>query len=191
MNETITYTAFESGKVISSGTLADVVINLKKKLGKSNHTSVLIFNDTTGRTMDFNFSGSEKEVLKRLEIYTQTPDSKEQPIGPGRPKLGVFSREVSLLPRHWEWLASQSGGASAVLRRLVEEAKKTSSQTITTKHAQERTYHFMSVVAGDFKGYEEVLRSLYKKDKSNFFSEMSEWPKDIVSYIRKISGPVF
>lgn len=191
MNETITYTAFESGIVISSGSLSEVVTEIKKKLGKSNHASVLIFNDLTGRTMDFNFQGSEKDVQKRLQVYTQIPDSKTDNSGPGRPKLGVISREVSLLPRHWEWLASQTGGASATLRRLIEEAKKTSVQTMTIKQAQERTYHFMSVVAGDYKGYEEVLRALYKKDKAKFFAEMSDWPEDIVYYIRKISEPVF
>src|ERR1700679_2948656 len=86
----------------------------------------------------------------------------------GRPKLGVISRELSLLPRHWEWLANQSGGASATIRKLIEDAKKKSSAHTSVKQVQERVYRFMSVIGGDMKGYEEALRALYKADRKKF-----------------------
>ncbi len=161
-----TYTAFDENKLIFQGSLSEVVLKIKKRLGRAENSSVLIFSDATGKAIDFNFQGSEKDILKRLEVFV----SEEMPnscAGPGRPKLGVMSREISLLPRHWEWLANQSGGASATLRHLVDEAKKKSVGGISVKQAQERTYKFMSVIAGDLSGFEEALRSLYKKEEKN------------------------
>jgi hypothetical protein len=190
MNSSDTYTAFEGNNQLFHGSLSDVVIKIKKRLGKEANSSILIFSDSTGKTIDFNFQGNERDIQKRLEIFV----SEVVPIensGPGRPKLGVISREVSLLPRHWEWLANQSGGASSILRNLVEEAKKKSANGNNPKQAQERTHKFMSAIAGDLEGYEEALRALYKKDKKNFLMQIQSWPRDIKKYILEISGPVF
>src|SRR4051812_35711541 len=112
-----TYTAFEGSHRLFQGALQEVVLRVKKRLGRAENSAILIFSDTTGKTMDFNFHGSENDVLKRLEVYVSTESNREA-SGPGRPKLGVVSREVSLLPRHWEWLATQPGGASASIRKL-------------------------------------------------------------------------
>jgi len=190
MEQQNTYTAFEGSFFLVRGSLSEVVLKIKKHLGKSENSSILIFCDSTGKTMDFNFQGKQQDVIKRLEVFV----SSEVPIensGPGRPKLGVISREVSLLPRHWEWLANQSGGASAILRKLVEDAKKKESGDSNLKLIQEKTYKFMSVMAGDLKGYEEALRALYKKDKKNFLSQIQLWPSDIKNYLVEISSPVF
>jgi hypothetical protein len=189
--EANTYTAFEDHKLLSQGPLEDVVLKVKKRLEKSPESQIVIYSDVTGKSMDFNFQGSEKEVLKRLEVYTTPEDSKETSIGPGRPKLGVISREVSLLPRHWEWLATQSGGASSTLRKLVEDTMKKTSGVTTLKAAQERTYKFMSVEAGDLENYEEVLRALYRKDKERFTTEMKNWPRDVQKHILELSKEVF
>lgn len=140
--------------------------------------------------MDFNFHGNMKDVRRRLEIYVSR-DSREPSTGPGRPKLGVVSREVSLLPRHWEWLAQQSGGASATIRKLVEDAKKRSSAQTSVKQVQERVYRCMSVIAGDMKGYEEALRALYKSDRKNFLQQIHEWPADVRMYVTEMAKPVF
>lgn len=185
-----TYTAFENHSLLFHGPLADVVLKVKQRLGKSDHSSVLIFSDSTGKILDFNFQGSEKEVAKRLEVYTQDPQPHEQ-SGPGRPKLGVMSREISLLPRHWEWLATQPGGASATLRKLVEDAKKKTEGTLSIKQIQERTYKFMSVLAGDLPGYEEALRALYKRDKRGFLEHSTPWPKDIRKHSLALSKSIF
>lgn len=185
-----TYTAFEGNNLLGRGSLSEVVLKIKKRLGKTENSAVLIFNDATGKTMDFNFRGSERDVLKRLELYVSDESPKEN-SGPGRPKLGVVSREVSLLPRHWEWLANQTGGASATLRHLVEEAKKKAAGTSSVKQAQERTYRFMSTIAGDLTGYEEALRALYKKDKKGFLARIHDWPRDVRDHAREIAKPVF
>jgi hypothetical protein len=191
MNSSDTYTAFEGNSQLFHGSLADVVIKIKKRLGKEVNSSILIFSDSTGKTIDFNFQGNERDIQKRLEIFVSEEVVPIENSGPGRPKLGVISREVSLLPRHWEWLATQSGGASSILRNLVEEAKKKSANGKNPKQAQERTYKFMSAIAGDLEGYEEALRALYKKDKKNFLMQIQSWPRDIKKYILEISGPVF
>jgi hypothetical protein len=185
-----TYTAFEGTHRLFHGSLEEVVLKIKKRLGKSENSSVLIFSDSTGKTMDFNFQGSEKDVLKRLEVYVSKDETREA-SGPGRPKLGVISREVSLLPRHWEWLATQPGGASATIRKLIEEARKKSSGTVSAKQVQERVYRLMSVIAGDMAGYEEALRALYKGDKKLFSHHIKEWPRDVRDYLAEMAKPVF
>jgi len=184
------YTVFDGDKQLFQGSLAEVVLKVKRRLGKAANGTVLIFSDSTGKTMDFNFQGSEKDVLRRLEVFS----SESEPAviaGPGRPKLGVISREISLLPRHWEWLATQSGGASATLRKLVEEAKKKSAGVNQVRQAQEKTYSFMSVVAGGLAGYEEALRALYKRDEKKFLALIKDWPVDVRKHAASLAKSVF
>jgi len=193
MNEISTpnkYTAFEGNKLLIQGSLDEVVLKIKSVLGKSENSGVLIFSDLTGKIIDFNFQGTEKDVLKRLEVFI-SGDKPKDSIGPGRPKLGVVSREVSLLPRHWEWLATQPGGASATLRKLVEEAKKKSLGSNYVKQAQERTYKLMSALAGDLQGYEDAIRALFKRDQEKFLEQIKEWPSDVRNHIAKLARLVF
>ena len=186
------YTAFDGPRLLWQGTLPEVVLKVKRRLGKAEHAPILIFSDATGKSMDFNFQGTEKDVLKRLEVFVgeEGASGQESGGGPGRPKLGVVSREVSLLPRQWEWLASQAGGASAILRRLVDEAKRKSAEGNAHKQIQERAYKFMSVMAGDLEGYEEALRALYKKDGRKFQLHCGTWPEDIRRHAMELAGPV-
>ncbi len=169
--------------------MLEVAIKIKRLLGKADNSPMQIFSDNTGSAMDLNFQGTEKDVLKRLEVFVgeRAPESS----GPGRPRLGVMSREVSLLPRQWEWLASQSGGASAVLRRLVDEAKKKSSEGSSFKQNQERTYKFLSAIGGDLPGFEESIRALYKKDQKAFLLHLADWPHDVKTYAVRLAAPVF
>ena len=190
MDSIDTYTAFEGNRQLFHGSLSDIVLKIKNRLGKAENSSILIFSDSTGKTMDFNFHGSERDVQRRLEVYI-TEEVQKDNSGPGRPKLGVISREVSLLPRHWEWLATQSGGASSTLRNLVEEAKKKLTNGNQIKQAQERTYKFMSALAGDFVGYEEALRALYKRDENNFLIQIQGWPNDVKNHAVEMAGPAF
>lgn len=188
--QTNIYTAFEGVNLLFQGELSEVILKVKTHLGSSENSSVLIFSDETGKSMDFNFHGSKQDVLKRLETFT-TSDGVNPSNGPGRPRLGVVSREVSLLPNHWEWLATQDGGASATLRRLVEEARKKFSQSLSIKQIQERVYRVMSVLMGDYLGYEEALRALYKRDLKTFQVKTQNWPKDVREYLTKMSKLIF
>jgi uncharacterized protein len=193
MDETTpqTYTAFDGHKRLAEGRLDAVVIAIKRKLKAAPASSILVFSDSTGKEMDFDLRGSEKEVLLRLHVYLSRESEPLAGNGPGRPKLGVVAREVSLLPRHWEWLSTQSGGASAALRKLVEEAKKSSFGKEEAKHAQERAHKFMTSVAGNLPRYEEALRALYARDKKRFKEQMTDWPPDVRNYSCKMADPSF
>jgi hypothetical protein len=196
------YTAFDGRKLLCRGSLSQVVLKVKKKADQGKAADVLIFSDSTGKSMDFNFQGSESDVLKRLDVFVARAspaaivgnDGEKSVAGPGRPKLGVMSREVSLLPRHWEWLATQSGGASATLRKLVEEARKKSQEgrgDNQVKIVQERAYKFMSILAGDLPGYEEALRALYRKDRKVFAAKVEDWPAGVRDHALELAGPAF
>lgn len=185
----VTYSAFESGHKIAQGSIFEVVQKVKRGLGGSNHSQAIIFSDLTGVTMDVNFQGTLKDVLHRLEVF-QTASTPEV-SGPGRPKLGVVSREISLLPSQWEWLATQSGGASATLRRLVDAAKRKAIESPTSAQLQERVYRFLSVIAGDLPLYEETLRALYQRNESKFLAGMQNWPTDICQHAKTLAEPIF
>ncbi len=185
------YTAFEGEKLLSSGSLDQVALKVKKRLKANQAASILIFSDSTGKQMDLDLRGSDSEILERMKIYLSPKSSEQTTTGPGRPKLGVVSREISLLPRHWEWLATQPGGASVTLRKLVDEARKSSEGKESAKVIQERTYQFMSVLAGNLPNYEEALRALYAKDKKKFQAMIRDWPVDVRDHSKNLSDGVW
>ncbi|MCP1471159.1 hypothetical protein J3E64_002863 [Sphingobium sp. OAS761] len=137
--------------------------------------NILLFDDGTGKQLDID-----------LRVSADAP-----PRGRGRPKLGVQAREVTLLPRHWDWLAAQPGGASAVLRRLVDAARKTSADTPSPRGAMDAAYHFVTVMAGDRPGYEEAIRALYAKDGALFAALSGQWPSGIRDHARALAAPAF
>ncbi|MBF0313599.1 MAG: DUF2239 family protein [Oligoflexia bacterium] len=187
-----TYTVFEKFEIIAKGNLEEVILFIKKRIGTNNHSSALIFDDTTGRSIDFDLSGTLDDVKQRLAIFVHHKAKEStQNLGPGRPKLGVVSREVSLLPKHWEWLALQSGGASLSLRKLVDMAIKDQAGNKSVRFYQDALAHFMSSIAGDCPHYEEATRALYRKDKDLFFSQIASWPKDLKTHIKKMSVAIF
>ncbi|MBX2987731.1 MAG: DUF2239 family protein [Bdellovibrionaceae bacterium] len=185
------YTAFEGEKLLTTGKLDEVALKIKKRLKAQPAASILVFSDATGKEMDLDLRGSEADVLERLKVYLSPKEAAPAAPGPGRPKLGVVAREVSLLPRHWEWLSTQTGGASATLRRLIDDAKKASSGKALVQNAQERTYKFMSVLAGNLPHYEEALRALYAKDKKKFQALTRDWPADVREHAKSLAAPVW
>jgi hypothetical protein len=98
---------------------------------------------------------------------------------------------VTLLPRHWDWLATQPGGASATLRRLVEDARKTSATTPSPRAAMDAAYHFMTAMAGDRPNYEAAIRALFAKDGELFTSLLQDWPSSIRDHARALAAPAF
>jgi hypothetical protein len=187
------YTSFDGHKRIASGNLQTNAIAVKNAMASGESGSLLIFCDQTGLVVDIDTRGSEAEMLARLpseggssQENTSTPtDSAEpdEPRGRGRPKLGVLSREVTLLPRHWDWLASQPGGASITLRKLVEEARRANVDQNRQRQASECAYHFMSAMAGDMPGFEEASRALFANDAAKFRQQIEAWPVDIRDYV--------
>jgi hypothetical protein len=168
-----TVTAFQDGRRIASGPLGEVALAVREAGGQP-----LVFDDGTGRIVDLDLRGSEAEVLARLRAEEPEPPA---PRGRGRPRLGVVAREVTLLPRHWEWLAAQPGGASVALRKLVEEARRDDAQT--TRAAVEAAYRVMSALAGDLPGFEEASRALFAHDAARFGDAVADWPPDLSAYV--------
>jgi uncharacterized protein len=178
MQEMKTYSAFAGDKLVASGDLKAMLSAAKVHLdGAGDLHGLLIFEDQTGRQVDFDFRGTLEQVLDRA-----APDR----AGPGRPKLGVVSREVSLLPSHWEWLEEQPNGISAALRRLVDEAKKRDPAEQHARRARDAISRFMSAIAGNRPNFEDATRALYAKDHDRVEQLIRKWPKDIRNHILRL-----
>jgi hypothetical protein len=181
-----TFTAFAGQRQIASGELRSVLLETKRRLEQGEQSRVLVFNDLTGQQVDFDLSGTEEEALARLEHHPGLTPAREQRQGPGRPKLGVVCREVSLLPRHWEWLEHQPQGASAALRRLVDEARKRDPAGERQRQARDAAAKFMWSMAGDLPGFEEASRALYADERAQFEAFARAWPKDIGDHVLRL-----
>ncbi|KQX97847.1 hypothetical protein ASD22_11640 [Rhodanobacter sp. Root480] len=175
--------AFDHRQLIASGPLAEVVRATRQALDAGAAGPILIFDDRTSQPVEVDFRGSLDEVMARLP----SPPS-VAPRGPGRPRLGVVAREVTLLPRHWDWLGQQSGGVSGALRRLVEHATRQQEPQARARQAQEATDRFMRVMAGDLAGYEEASRALYRGERERFAELTAKWPTDVRQHLLKLAA---
>ena len=193
------YTAFEGFRRIASGELAQVVLQTKQVIDQGMQAPVLIFNDTTSEQIEVDFRGTTEEVLERLastarasaQVVVAEQPGQEAPSGPGRPKLGVVAREVTLLPRHWEWLNSQPGGASVALRKLVEQAKRENESKDRIRRVQEATYRFMSAIGGNLPGFEEATRALFAGNQERFDESVASWPADVRDHVKRLASVAF
>lgn len=187
------FTSFDGWKRIAQGNLETNVRAVKRAVESGSTGPVLIFNDHTGGVLEVDIRGTDAEVLARLAKELPTKEAEEsesaeadqssaQPRGRGRPRLGVVAREVTLLPRHWDWLSAQPGGASVALRKLVEEARRSTAASEDRRRTQERAYRFMSAMAGDMAGFEESTRALFAGDSKKFIQLTAEWPGDVRDY---------
>ncbi|WP_018631678.1 DUF2239 family protein [Neomegalonema perideroedes] len=182
-SESPRWTAFLDGRRLASGAPGCVVKAARKALDADPEAEsrLSFYSDDTGRPLDADLRGTPEEVAERAEP--------QKSVKPGRPKLGVSPREVTLLPRHWDWLATQPGGASAALRRLVEEARK--DPRAEAKRAQTAAGNFMTAALGDAPDYEEASRALYAKDQARFLALTEGWPEDLRDHARRLAAPSF
>ena len=188
--------AFEGDRLIASGDLRSVARAAKEMLDRRNDASVLIFDGATSSPIEIDFRGTVADVLARLPDTTGAPAAADEaarpaPRGPGRPKLGVVAREVTLLPRHWEWLAQQSGGASVALRRLVDEARRANKDNDRIRHAQDAAYRFIAAMAENKPHYDEVARALFAGDAGRFEAWTAAWPADVRDHARRLAAAAF
>ena len=185
------FVAFAGTVVIARGAPADVALRCKARLDQGEQERVAVFDDETGRPVDIDFTGDEAAVLAKLAAHPMVappaPESAKR-RGPGRPKLGVVSREVSLLPHHWSWLAAQRGGASATLRRLVHAARKESAPHEETRKAIDAVHCFTWNIAGDQPGFEEAMRSLFAQEFDVFAQQISSWPHGIREQVESFTS---
>lgn len=191
------YTGFDGHRRLGSGPLCDVALAVKQAVGRDALAQILIFNDRTGRVIDIDTRGSEEEVAARYAAPASegkapaedTGGENRKGRGRGRPRLGVVGGEVTLLPRHWDWLKSQPGGASVALRKLVEEARRKNQDTDRARQSRDAAYRFMSSIAGDFPGFEEAIRALYAGNRATMAEHTAAWPEDIRVYVEKLAFP--
>jgi hypothetical protein len=186
------FTAFMGPLRLSAGPLAEVAIAVMQASRRPAAPPIIIFSDATGQPIDLDLRGTERDVIARLPQPASPPDADEgtastEPRGRGRPKLGVVAREVTLLPRHWEWLGAQPGGASVALRKLVEEARRANGDADRARAARDAAYRFMSVMAGNLAGFEEASRALFADDRRRFVGLVAGWPDDIRDHVVKLA----
>jgi uncharacterized protein len=168
--------AFEGLRRLAAGPLGEVRPLVQAALDRG-AARVLVFEAGSGRAFDLPPAGGPGP----------TPAGRPR----GRPKLGVVAREVTLLPRHWDWLNGQPGGASVTLRKLVEEARRRSSAADQVREGQDAAYRFMSAIAGDLPGFEEAIRALYRRDGPRFENETAAWPEDVREHARVLAARAF
>lgn len=181
---TESYTCFNAQSHVASGDSHTVAMAAKKVMNCHPDHALLIFDDSSGRSTDFNLHGSMDDVAARYPSAAPSAPAEGAPRGRGRPKLGVVPREVTLLPRHWDWLAAQPGGASVTLRKLVEQARRSDNGQ---REVQARAYHFMSAMAGDLPQFEAASRALFAQDLVLFTSLIQDWPQDIQTHLLRLA----
>jgi hypothetical protein len=169
-------TAFDGVTRIASGPRAAVTDLLRRH--EPRH-ALLVFDDDTGEQVD-------------IDLRAEPGDAPSAPVDPpprgvGRPRLGVVAREVTLLPRHWDWLGRQPGGASVALRRLVDEARRVNASRDVARASREAAYRFMTAIAGDLPDFDEAARALFAADRARFDSFIARWPEDIATHLRLLS----
>jgi hypothetical protein len=183
-----TFTAFKGQRRLVSGPLPEVALAVTRA-EQDGSERIAIFSDATGCPIDLDPRGSDDEIVARLPPSPAAPEEAalSEPRGRGRPKLGVVAREVTLLPRHWEWLNAQPGGASVSLRKLVDAARRANAEKDRSRAARDAAYHFMSAAAGNLPNFEEASRALFADDRRRLATLIATWPGDIRDHIARLA----
>ena len=186
------YVAFAGHALIAAGSLSEVARALRTSLDSGETAAMAVFNASTSVHVDLDLRGTPEEVAEKAAGLAAWLDGTSSGVaapsrsGPGRPKLGVVGREVTLLPRHWTWLGSQPGGASVTIRKLVEAARKQDQGAQQIRQIQDVAHRFMYSIAGDLPGFEDAARALYAWDLERLEKLIGEWPPDIRDHVMGI-----
>lgn len=183
------YVAFAAGRLIARGTLATVARTAKLAVDNGEPRAVQVFDELTSEPLDLDLGGTVDDVMARCKH--DEPRAAAPRSGPGRPKLGVVAREVTLLPRHWSWLNDHPGGASAAIRRLVDDARKSPAPQDVVRRATSSVYRFLLATLGDAPGFEEAMRALYAGDEAQFELHSRYWPTDLRTHALTLAHHVF
>ena len=186
-------TAFAGIHRIASGELRHVALIAKQVFDSEPSQSILVFEDATGVVVELPLELPAAELLRTLNATPAEPElaAPTAARGPGRPRLGVVAREITLLPRHWDWLSAQPGGASVTLRRLVENARKLTAHGDRRGVAQEAAYRFMHALAGNLPGYEDATRALFAGNFTRFEEVLARWPEDVREHASLLAADAF
>ena len=198
------YTAFSQGRRVAHGRYDDIARALAAAVAATQAdvpAPWLVFDDATGAPIDtpplpqdaarLKAARAGRAAISAAQALAKADECSPAPRAAGRPRLGVVAREVTLLPRHWEWLSVQPGGASAALRRLIDKARKDNKSADSQRAASERSYKFMSAIAGDQPQFEEAARALFAGDAVRFAGHVADWPPDVRTYLMQLAGAAF
>ncbi|WP_394537470.1 DUF2239 family protein [Lysobacter enzymogenes] len=192
------YTAFAGQRLLARGRLADVAVAMHAAAARAGDAELLVFDDRTGQQVDLHLGGDAQAVAERYrdlpaeaEPAGDPPHAEPAPRGRGRPRLGVTAREITLLPRHWDWLAAQPGGASVTLRKLIDQARKQGEAGMRQRLAREAAYRCLNALAGNAPGAEDATRALFAGDRPGFVQRLDAWPADVREYLLALAGDAF
>ncbi len=198
------YTAFSHGRRVAHGRYDDIARALAAAVAAAQADMPapwLVFDDATGAPIDtpplpqdaarLKAGRAGRAAISAAQALAKADECSPAPRAAGRPRLGVVAREVTLLPRHWEWLSVQPGGASAALRRLIDKARKDNKSADSRRAASERSYKFMSAIAGDRPQFEEAARALFAGDAVRFAGHVADWPPDVREYLMQLAEAAF
>ena len=198
------YTAFSQGRRVAHGRYDDIARALAAAVAATPAdvpAPWLVFDDATGAPIDtpplpqdaarLKAGRAGRAAISAAQALAKADECSPAPRAAGRPRLGVVAREVTLLPRHWEWLSVQPGGASAALRRLIDKARKDNKSADSRRVASERSYKFMSAIAGDQPQFEEAARALFAGDAVRFAGHVADWPPDVRTYLMQLAEAAF
>jgi len=185
------FTAFADNQQITRGDLPQITGIVKSIQLADKTRRILVFSDQTGQQVDIDLRETAPIPPPSLEPTTETITSAPKPRGPGRPKLGVVGREITLLPRHWKWLNVQPGGPSVALRKLVEQARRASQDKDKIRLSRNAAFRFMSAVAGNEPGFEEACRALFAGNRQGFTAQTQDWPTDVRDYAQMLAVDAF
>ncbi|MEZ4454959.1 MAG: DUF2239 family protein [Gemmatimonadales bacterium] len=183
--------AFEGSRRLGVGNLIEVATLARAATDRPNHEPILVFDEETSQPVELDLRGTADQVAARYfgagfdEALTASLPAR-RPVG--RPRLGVVPREVTLLPRHWAWLGRQPGGASAALRRLVDQARAASGDPDRLRTARESAYRFMAAMAGNEAGFEEASRALFAGNRAAFVEHTATWAPDVRDHARRLAA---
>lgn len=183
-----TCVAFCGHRRLAEGPPPAVARSVRHHLDRHPDVSVLVFSWPENAPVDLDLRGTPDEVAARTEERERAAGAAADAARRGRPRLGVVGREVTLLPRHWDWLAHQPGGASVTLRKLVEAARKEGARDEAVRRAQDRTHRFLYALAGDLPGFEEAARALYAWDLPALEERIADWPEDLRTHVRRCTN---
>lgn len=194
------YTAFAGQRLLARGRLADVAVAVHAAAARAGDAELLVFDDRTGQQVDLHLGGDAQAVAERYRVLPaeaeaepagDPPHAEPAPRGRGRPRLGVTAREITLLPRHWDWLAAQPGGASVTLRKLIDQARKQGEAGMRQRLAREAAYRCLNALAGNAPGAEDATRALFAGDRAGFVQRLDAWPADVREYLLALAGDAF
>jgi hypothetical protein len=170
--------AFEHHHLLARGQPADVIAAVQRRLAAQPETLLLVLDATTSERIELDWRTPAAQLLAQLPATPAAHESDEAPgsdapRGPGRPKLGVTAREVTLL-----------------LRKLVLSAMREGSSADAQRRATEAAYRFMSIVCGDLPLYEEVSRALFAGDLARVDTLAADWPADVAAHLRALLAQI-